>query len=86
MEKLTSVLDGDAKGVVAAVGHSELFYTSALKLLKQDFGNPLIVSYKKGKAVLKLYGIQFRDSIYCKRYKSSYVTPKIYEIKIFSRF
>ena len=63
MEKLINVLDGDAKRTVAAVGHSGLFYASALKLLKQDFGNPLVVSHKKVKAVLKIYGIPFRDSI-----------------------
>ena len=49
MERLISVLDGDAKRAVAAVEHSGLFYASALKLLKQDFGNPLVVSYKKQK-------------------------------------
>ena len=60
MERLISVLDSDAKRAVAAVGHSGLFYASALKLLKQDFGNLLVVSHKKVKAVLKIYGIQFR--------------------------
>ena len=49
MERLISVLDGDAKRAVAPVEHSGLFYASALKLLKQDFGNPLVVSYKKQK-------------------------------------
>ena len=37
MERLISVLDGDAKLAVEAVGHSGLFYTGTLKLLKQDF-------------------------------------------------
>ena len=46
MERL-SVLDADAKRAVAAAGHSGLFYASALKLLKQDFRNPMVVSYKK---------------------------------------
>ena len=46
MERL-SVLDADAKHAVAAAGHSGLFYASALKLLKQDFRNPMVVSYKK---------------------------------------
>ena len=62
MDKLI-VLDGDAKRTAAAVGHSGLFYASALKLLKQDFVNPLVVSHKKVKAVLKIYGTPFRDSI-----------------------
>ena len=50
LEKLISVLGGDAKSAVAAVGHSGLFYASALKLLKQDLGNPLVVSYINVKA------------------------------------
>ena len=50
IERLIRVLDGKAKG--AAIGRSVLFYPSALKLKKQDFGNPLVVSYKKVKAVL----------------------------------
>ena len=41
MERLISVLDGDAKRAVAAVRHSGLFYASALKLLKQDYGSIL---------------------------------------------
>ena len=58
IEGLISVLDGDAKRAAPAVGHSGLFYASALKLLKQDFGNPLVVSYKKVKAVLHQPQIQ----------------------------
>ena len=50
MKRLISVLDGDAKGAVAAIGYSGLFYASTLKLLKQDFWNPLVVSYKKSKS------------------------------------
>ena len=37
MKRLISVSDGDAKGAVAAIGYSGLFYASTLKLLKQDF-------------------------------------------------
>ena len=58
MERLIGVLGGDAKRAVAAVGHSGLSYPRALKLLKQDFGNPLVVSYKKVKAVLDQPQIQ----------------------------
>ena len=47
MERIFSVLDGDAKHAIAIVGHIGLFYASALKLLKQNFGNPLVVFYKK---------------------------------------
>ena len=37
MERLISMLHGDVKYALAAVGHSGLFYASATKLLKQDF-------------------------------------------------
>ena len=61
MERLIRALDGDAKRAVAAVGHSGLFYANALKLLKQDFGNPMVVSYKKVKAVLEQPQIHSND-------------------------
>ena len=68
METLISVLDGDAKCAVAAVRHNGLFYASALKLLKQDFGNPLVVSYKKVKAVLDQPQSQPNDKTSLRRY------------------
>ena len=51
MDRLLSVLDGEAKRAVSAMGQDRLFYASALKLLKQEFGNPLMVSYLKLKEV-----------------------------------
>ena len=71
MERLICLLDGDAKRAVPAVGHSGLFYASALKLLKQDFGNPLVVSYKKVKAVLDQPQIQPNDKTSLRRYTQS---------------
>ena len=71
MERLISVLDGDAKCAVAAEGHNELFYASALKLLKQDSGNPLVVSYKKVKGVLDQPQIQPNDKTSLQRYHQS---------------
>ena len=38
MDRLLSVLDGEAKRVVSTIGQDGLFYPSALKLLKRDFG------------------------------------------------
>ena len=70
-ERFISVLDGDAKRAVAAVGHSGLFYASALKMLKQDFGNPLVVSYKKVKSVLDQPQIQPNDKTSLRRYHQS---------------
>ena len=54
MERLISVLDGKAKRVVTSVGQSGIFYASALKTLKRNFGNPVVVSYMKLKTVLDL--------------------------------
>ena len=54
MERLISVLDGEAKRVVTSVGQSGIFYASALKTLKWNFGNPEVVSYLKLKTVLDL--------------------------------
>ena len=55
--RLISVLDGDAKRAAAIVGHSGL-----------DFGNPLVVSYKKVKAVLDQPQIQPNDKTSLRRY------------------
>ena len=52
MECLSSVLDSDAKRVVSAIGRNGLFYATALKALKREFGNLYAVSFLKLKAVL----------------------------------
>ena len=54
MDRLLSVLDSEEKRVVNAIGQDGLFYASALKLLKHEFGNPLMVSYVELKDVLEL--------------------------------
>ena len=47
MERLISVLVGEAKRVVKSVGQNGIFYVSALKTLKRIFGNPVVVSDMK---------------------------------------
>lgn len=42
MERLLSVLDGEAKKAISSVGTSGIFYAAALKTLKRDFGNHLL--------------------------------------------
>ena len=54
MEWLIYVHDREAKRVVTLVGQSEIFYVSALKTLKLNFGDPVVVSYLKLKTVLDL--------------------------------
>ena len=63
MERLLSVLDGDAKKAVQSIGSSGIFYATALKTLKRDFGNPVVVSHLKLKAVLDLPQIRANDRI-----------------------
>ena len=53
MERLCSVLFGEAKRVIETIGNTRRFYAAALKTLKRDFGNPLLISHAK----LKLYFI-----------------------------
>ena len=51
MTRLISLLDGDAKRAIQSTGSSDLFYASALKTLKRDFGNPLLVAALRMKAL-----------------------------------
>ena len=51
MERLLSALKSEAKKSVKSVGCEGIFYATALKLLKQDFGNPFLVSYLKIKSI-----------------------------------
>ena len=45
------MLDGETKRVIAATGSNGIFYTTALKILKKNFGDPLLVAHLKIKAV-----------------------------------
>ena len=51
MEQLISVLEGEAKRSVESIGCNGI-YATALKSLKRDFGNPILVSHLKIKALL----------------------------------
>ena len=47
MDHLMNSLDGDAKRSVKTAGPNSYFYAMALKVLKRDFGNHLVVSHLK---------------------------------------
>ena len=47
IDYLMNSLDGEAKKSVKTVGTNGYFYATALKVLKRDFGNPLVVSHLK---------------------------------------
>ena len=47
MIRLLSLLDGETKRNIEAIGCNKIFYAAALKTLKRDFGNPLIVAHSR---------------------------------------
>ena len=47
MERLHNVLRGKAKRSIMAIGLNGMFYATALKCLKKEFGNPNVVSHIK---------------------------------------
>ena len=61
MTRLISLLDGDAKRAIQSIGSSGLFYASALKTLKRDFGNPLLVAALCMKGLFNKPQINGRD-------------------------
>ena len=63
MLRLFSMLDGEAQRVIAAVGSNGIFYATALKTLKKDFGDPLLLAHLKLKAVFDRPHIKTNDRI-----------------------
>ena len=63
MDRLLSVLDGDAKHLIQSIGSSGIFYTTALKALKRDYGNPIIVSHLRVKSLFEFTPIKSNDRI-----------------------
>ena len=61
MTYLLSVLDGEAKKAIEAVGTCGLFYASALKKLKREFGNTLLVSHLRLKSMFNKPQIKAND-------------------------
>ena len=61
MTYLLSVLDGEAKKAIEAVGTCGLFYPSALKTLKGEFGNTLLVSHLRLKSIFNKTQIKAND-------------------------
>ena len=63
MTYLLIVLDGEAKKAIEAVRARGLFYTSALKTLKREFGNTLLVAHLRLKSVFNEPQIKPSDSL-----------------------
>ena len=63
MERLLSVLKGEAKNSIISIGTNELLYASTLKSLKTDFGDHLVVAHLKLKSVFDKPQIKYGDRI-----------------------
>ena len=90
MIRLLSVLDGEAKRTVEAIGFNKIFYATALKTLKRDFVNPLKVAHSRIcsvfdkpqiKANEKVGLRQFHQQLKC---SNSWVLSMGYKSPIFS--
>ena len=60
---LITVLDGEAKRVIAAIGSNGMFYATTLKSLKKNFGDLLLIAHLKIKAVFDRPQIKSNDRI-----------------------
>ena len=53
MERLISVLRQEVKKEIESIGINSMFYATALKTLKREYGNPLLVSNLKLKKLFE---------------------------------
>ena len=60
---LMNSLDGEAEKSVKTVATNGYFYATALKVLKRDFGNPLVVSHLKFKKLFDQKQINVKDKL-----------------------
>ena len=68
MERLCSVSNGETKKVIETIGNTGLFYATALKTLKRDFGNSLLISHVKLKLLFDQSQIKNTDRISLRRF------------------
>ena len=67
MEKPLSVLKGEAEKSIESIesiesiGKNEIFYVTALKAFKRDFGNDFTVAYMKTKSLFDKPQIKHND-------------------------
>ena len=63
MTRLLSVLDGDAKKAAFSIGGNGIFYATALKTLKRDFGNLILVFHKRLSQLFNRKPISSKDKV-----------------------
>ena len=68
MERLHSILDGDAKKAFFSIGTNSIFYAAALKTLKREFGHPTGVGNLKLKALFDQPQTHSRDRVALRNY------------------
>ena len=68
MECLLSALEGEAKKSVESIGCKGTLYATALKSLKRDVGNPVLVSHVKIKSIFDQPQINSNDKIGLRKY------------------
>ena len=61
IERLISFLEGDAKKTNCSIGTQSIFYATALKTLKMDFGNPVVVAQLNIKSLFDASQIYAND-------------------------
>ena len=62
MERLLSVLDGPARSSIESIGTNSIFYATALKSLKRDYGNPYVIAHLKLKEMFDRPQININDN------------------------
>ena len=68
MERLHSVLRGEAKRSVESIGRNGIFYATTLKCLKREFGNPHVITHLKLKSLFDQPQIKAADHASLKLY------------------
>ena len=69
MIKLLRVLDGETKHTVEAIGCNEIFYATALKTLKRDFGNSLIIAHSRPCSAFDKPQIKANDKVVLRQFQ-----------------
>ena len=68
IERLLSVLKGEAKRSIEGIGANGIFYPTALELLKREFGNPVVACHLKMKELFKQPPIKGNDRTSSRQY------------------
>ena len=71
-------LDREARRMVQSIVQSGIFYPTVLKCLKQDCGNPTVVSYLKLKALFNQSQLQAKNKPAIKSFQQQLKTTVIW--------